>query len=102
MPPGEISSRMVEPLATQQKATVIVGDGQGIAQPGIAQAKLALEVGTPYIVGCAHAGKWLGMRRRVRSRPPRLDEAVGLEHCADRAPRWPAALPRVAALATMP
>ena len=45
-----------EPLAAEQEAAVVVGDGQRIAVEPVAGLELALEVRAPDIIGCAASG----------------------------------------------
>src|SRR5438045_1002896 len=83
-------SRAIKPVATQQEAAVVVGDGQWVADPFVPERKVPFEVRTPYIVGPADAGKRLRGRWRVMPPLTRLDQAVALEdfargtHCGPR------------------
>jgi hypothetical protein len=70
----------------------MVGDGQRIAVPAVAQFELALEVGAPQIIG----GCPFGQRRAARAvaRPAAaLDQAVTVEHRMDGAFGWNSDVP---------
>ena len=74
----------IHPLATEQKAAMVVGHGQRVTHPGITELELALEVGTPHVVGRTNAGKRLAVRRRVMAAPAWLYQTMALEHFANR------------------
>src|SRR5947209_15623722 len=77
-------ARGIERLAQQQVTRGMIGDRQRITVAAVAQLELALEVGTPQIIGCGA----LRQRRAARAmaRPAAaLDQAVTIEDRMDRA-----------------
>jgi hypothetical protein len=67
----------------------MVGDGQRIAVPAVAQFELALEVGAPQIIG----GCPFGAARAVARPAAALDQAVTVEHRMDGAFGWNSDVP---------
>jgi len=62
----------------------MVGDGQRIAIPPVAEFELALEVGAPQLVGSSPRGKRRAARAVARPAAA-LDQAVTIEHRMDGA-----------------
>ena len=48
---GEVFAGRLQRFAQQQEARGMVGDGQRVAVPPVAELELALEVGAPQIIG---------------------------------------------------
>src|SRR3954447_27080920 len=61
----------------------MVGDGQRIAVPSVAELELALEVGTPQLIGCGAIGQRRATRTVARGAAA-LDQAVAVENRMDR------------------
>ena len=81
---GRVRAGGSEGFTEQQEARGVVGDGQRITVSAIAELELALEVGTPQIIG----RRPLRQRRAARAmaRPAAaLDQAVAVEHRMDGA-----------------
>ena len=81
---GGVFAGRIERFAQQQEARGMVGDGQRVAVPAVAELELALEVGAPQIIG----GSALGQRRAARAvaRPAAaLDQAMAVENRMDGA-----------------
>ncbi len=71
-------------LAHEQEARGMIGDGQGITVPATAELELALEIGTPELIGSGA----LRERRSLRPAPPStqaLDQVMAVENRMDRA-----------------
>src|SRR5256714_13852828 len=61
----------------------MVGDGQRIAVPSVAELELTLEVGTPQLIGCGAIGQRRAARTLARGAAV-LDQAVAVENRMDR------------------
>jgi hypothetical protein len=81
---GKVLAGGVECLAQQQETRGVVGNGEWVAVPPIAELELALEVGAPEGIGAGAFGQRRAARAMARPAAA-LDQAVPVENRVDGA-----------------
>src|SRR4029077_15915105 len=84
---GEVFAGRLQGFAKKQEARGVVGDGQRIAVPPVAELELSLEVGAPQVIG--HSALRQRRAARAMARPAAaLDQAVAIENRMDGTLGW--------------
>ena len=81
---GQLFAGRLQGLAQQQVTGGMVGDGQRIAVPAVAEFELTLVIGAPQFVGCHAGGKW-GAAGAMARAADGFNQAVPMQDSMDRA-----------------